>query len=181
MRSRSLGENEGLAELRLTTRDDGFRLHPGLMDIATGFGLPLVEGYRPDQFWVPLSYGRVRVHGALPAEVISWIRSAPENSAQSQTARFDITVATSDGRVLVEIEGFVVHRMNSGQVFASAASAGNQALGRNPSPGEARLRHFVEQGIPPEDGAEMFYRAMASDQRQLVVSSLDLKEILAEV
>jgi thioesterase domain-containing protein/acyl carrier protein len=181
MRSRSLGVNEGLAVLRLTTRDEGFRLHPGVMDIATGFGLPLVEGYRPDQFWVPLSYGRVRVHGPLPSEVVSWIRSAPDNNAQRQTARFDITVAAPDGRVLVEIEGFVLHRMSSGQVFASAASVGARALGRNLSPGEARLRRFVEQGIPPEEGAEMFYRAMASDQRQLVVSSMDLMEMAAEV
>ena len=181
MRSLSLGVNEGLAVLRLSTRDDGFRLHPGLMDIATGFGLPLVEGYRPDQFWVPLSYGRVRVHGPLPTEVVSWIRSAEDNTGQSQTARFDITVATPDGRVLVEVEGFVVHRMSGGQVFASGAAAGAQAAGRNLSPGEARLRNFVEQGIPPEDGAEMFYRVMASDQRQLAVSSLNLIEMIAEV
>jgi thioesterase domain-containing protein/acyl carrier protein len=181
MRKRRFGENEGMAELRLTTRDEGYRLHPGVMDIATGFGLPLVDGYEPEQFWVPLSYGRVRVHGPIQGETVSWIRSAPENSAAGKTARFDITVAAPDGRVLVEIEGFTMHRMSAGQVFAGASAGTRRGAGRDLSPGEARLRRFVEQGIPPEDGAEMFFRAMASDQRQLVVSSLDLNTMIAEV
>ncbi|MFD1807687.1 hypothetical protein ACFSHQ_04525 [Gemmobacter lanyuensis] len=38
-------------------------MHPALMDLATGWAMGLIAGYRPDHLWVPVSYGRVRVWG----------------------------------------------------------------------------------------------------------------------
>ncbi len=180
VQSLRFGKHEGLAELALPIAEDGYRLHPGMLDMATGFGLPLVEGYRPDQFWVPLTYGRIRVFGPLPARAVSWIRSDPENSADSENARFDVTIADEDGRVLVEIEGFTVHRLTQGIDFAKSAPPG-QPTERVLSPAEERLRHTIAQGIPPADGAGMFLRAMASDHPQVLISSLDLPGMMAQV
>lgn len=175
------GDDEGFADLRLTTHDEGYRLHPGMMDLATGFGLPLVEGYTPDQFWVPLSYGRVRVYSDVPQSAVSWIRSNPDNRATAETARFDVTIAAPDGTVCVEVEGFTVHRLSQGINFAKAAVARDKTGARAPSPAEERLRHTVEQGILPQDGADLFFRAMASSLPQVLISSLDLPGMIAQV
>ena len=174
------GANEGFARLSLTTRDEGYRVHPGLLDIATGFGLRLVEGYDPEQFWVPLSYGRVRVHGPLPADVVGWVRSDPANTAAGETARFDVTIAKPDGTVLVEVEGFTVHRLARTADFGAAPKVAERDESRALSPAAERLRQIVMQGIPTSDGAEMFLRAMASPQTRILISSLDLKGMIAQ-
>ncbi len=175
------GADEALAELRLTTHDEGYRVHPGMMDLATGFGLPLVEGYTQDQFWVPLSYGKVRVYSDLPAVAVSWIRNAAENRATGETAQFDVTIAAPDGTVCVEVEGFTVHRLTQGIAFAKDVTRKSEDAGRALSPAEERLRHIVEQGIQPQDGADMFFRAMGSELPQVLISSLDLQGMIAQV
>lgn len=181
MRSVAFDGNEGIADLRLTTRDEGYRVHPGMMDIATGFGLPLVSGYAADQFWVPVSYERVRIYGPVPSEAVSWIRSDPSNAASAETARFDVTIADPDGTVRVEVEGFTVHRLKDDSGFASSPAMTADLTERAPSPAEERLRHSVSQGIPPEDGADFFFRAMASGEPQVLVSSLDLPGMIAQI
>ena len=42
--------------------DAGHVLHPGLMDLATGWAIGLVPGYEANNLWVPVSYGLIRVH-----------------------------------------------------------------------------------------------------------------------
>ena len=152
-----------------------------MMDIATGFGLPLLDGYAPEQFWVPLSYERVRVYGKLPRDVVAWIRSNPANSASGKTSHFDVTIAAPDGSVLVEVEGFTLHRLTDSSAFTSPPASAKSGPGRELSPAERRLRQIVMQGIPSADGAEMFLRAMASPQTELLVSSLDLNGMIAQV
>ncbi|RZW12411.1 MAG: acyltransferase domain-containing protein [Rhodobacteraceae bacterium] len=173
-RTLATGENEALADLA-RAGDADYRLDPGLLDTATGLGLPLIDGYDPSQFWVPLSYGKIDVLGPIPAQAVGWIESDPANSASADTARFDITIAAPDGRVAVRIEDFTMHRLARGIDFASAP-----ATPRPLSPAEERLRHMVAQGIPPADGATMFLRAMASDLPQVLVSSLDLPAMIAQ-
>lgn len=180
VQSLRFGHHEGLAELEMPFEDDGYRLHPGMMDLATGFGLPLVEGYAPDQFWVPLTYGRIRVHGPIPAKAVSWIRSDPSNSADNENVRFDVTITDMEGRVLVEVEDFVVHRMKQGIDFAKTPAAQGKPE-RVVSPAEQRLSHIVSEGIQPADGARMFFRALGADLPQVLISSLDLQDMMAQV
>ncbi|MCB1348911.1 MAG: SDR family NAD(P)-dependent oxidoreductase, partial [Maritimibacter sp.] len=62
LQSTALGKGEGLAELALPPvahgdPDAGYRLHPGLLDLATGWAMGLIEGYEPGKYlWVPVSY-----------------------------------------------------------------------------------------------------------------------------
>ncbi|AZQ69655.1 acyltransferase domain-containing protein [Silicimonas algicola] len=181
LRSMHFGEHEGVAHLVLPQGDTAYHLHPGLMDIATGWAVELIEGYAPDQFWVPVSYGSVRVFGALPSQVVSWAR-LPEDHAGSGTATFDITLCAPDGVVCAEIRGFTIRRLAGGIKFAAARKAQPaRAAARTLSPAEERLRHNVSQGIQPADGAQFFLRALASPQAQVLVSSLDLKGLIAQV
>lgn len=185
LQSRAYGAGEGLARLALPLE---FRaearahvLHPALMDIATGWAMGLIAGYQPTHLWVPLSYGRIALHRPLPAELISWVRNAGNNRADAATASFDITLATPEGEICAEIEGFTIRRLDHGltrparpdlrELRFDEGTGETRAL----SPAEERLMHSFTQGIRPEEGAAAFARALAVDAGpQIIVSSLDL-------
>lgn len=194
LRARGCAGGEGLARLTLPEvatgdLDAGYRLHPGLLDIATGWAMELIEGYDPQYLWVPLSYRAVTVHAPLPAEVWSHVRLASAPQQGQSDAAFDVTLCTPDGQVLVEVTGLSLRRLEPGQAFARppapAASevvfAAPQAGDTAPlSPAEARLRHNLSQGIRPEEGPTAFRRALALGRSQVIVSSLDLEALRRE-
>ena len=191
LQSTAYGKAEGWARLRLpdAARDDaraGYLLHPALMDLATGWAMKLIEGYKGDHLWVPVSYRSVKVYGALPPEIISWVRSSGQNRIDSEVASFDITLAAPDGRVCVEVRGFSIRRMKETAGFgalaenvAPIARTGDDTA-RPLSPAEERLRHNLSQGIRADEGAALFLGALAADHRQIIVSSLDLEGLIAQ-
>lgn len=189
LRAMGLGKGEGLAHLHLpeSARRDlaaGYLLHPALMDIATGWAMGLIDGYDGADLWVPMSYGSVRVHAPLGAEVYSWVRNATDNRATAEVARFDITLCDATGRVLIEITDFAIRRQAGGLTIAPPRVGDIRFEGRAESapasPAEERLRHNLREGIPPKDGAEAFHRARARGLPQILVSSLDLTALMAQ-
>ncbi|WP_272860414.1 type I polyketide synthase [Paracoccus stylophorae] len=191
LRRRAYGEGEGLAELALPDAfrgepAQGWPIHPALMDLATGWAMGLIDGYRPDHLWVPVSYGSVRVHAPLTPEIRSWVRNAGDNRAANPFARFDITLTDPDGRVLIEITNFIIHRLEGALEFGASggqrdivfADAGQD--GRRLSPAEERLQHNLSQGIRPDEGAEAFLRALDTGRSQVVVSSIPLPDLIAQ-
>ena len=151
--------------------------------------MDLIEGYSATHLWVPVSYRSVRVHAGLPARVFSWARSSGASHAEGPTATFDVTLCDADGRVLVEVEGFSIRRLESEAGFGAtrrptpaevefdgAASAASAPL----SAAEERLLHNLSQGILPREGADAFGRALAAGEPQIVVSSLDLDALTAQ-
>ncbi|WP_323765901.1 type I polyketide synthase [Marinovum sp.] len=188
LRATALGRGEGIADLVLPPEagDDRTPLHPALMDIATGWAMELIAGYDPAALWVPMSYGQVQVFGPLPDHMVSWVRIADRAAASDPVARFDITLTDTEGRVCVAIEGFSIKRLDSGS-FAAAPRPTAAELRFDAadevqplSPAEERLQHNLGQGIRPNEGAEAFLRALATDLPQLVVSSLDLPALIAQ-
>ncbi len=182
LRSRALGQGEGLARLALP---DAFHaetrtyvLHPALMDIATGWAIDLAQGYSPDWLWVPLRYGRVIVHRPLPPEIASWVRIASQADGE---VSFDITLAGPDGAVCVEITGFAMSRMEGGLDLSLPAR-----LDPDPdapaaaSPAQERLRAQLADGIRPAEGAAALERAIATGAPQIVVSPLDLAALIRQ-
>ncbi|WP_166418521.1 type I polyketide synthase [Cochlodiniinecator piscidefendens] len=186
------GTNEGIARLALpddlrSDIDAGFLLHPALMDIATGWAMKLIDGYTATHLWVPLSYGSVDVYRTLPDTVYSWVRNASHNTSQDETARFDIVITDEDGNICVEVSGFTLHRLGTNQSFAKPIPAKEQDLefditgAQQPqTAAEERLRHNLEQGIRPSEGAAAFRRALATGQSEIIVSSLNLNGLIAQ-
>lgn len=187
------GDQESLALLELPDafRDDlaEHALHPATLDLATGYAMDLIPGYRGSgAMYVPLSYHRVRVHGPLPARVYSRVVGDPKNAASAEVAAFDVTICDEHGNVLVEVERFVVRRLESAGAFA--APVGTDAAGARPSadassdagdapplsPGERLFLETYEAGIEAEEGAEAFVRALAApaEFRRIVASPVDL-------
>ncbi|MDM7458637.1 MAG: type I polyketide synthase, partial [Paracoccus sp. (in: a-proteobacteria)] len=168
----------GLAQLSLPKvalgdLDQGFILHPALMDIATGWAMPLLKDYDRSKLWVPLSYQCLTVHAALPADIVSHVRLRDD---QGGYARFDVTLADPQGRVLIEVIGLTLRRLD-------AAPAAHLALRDHDSksdhhPGQVRLVPRGAQGIPPRLGPLRLDLALARGRRQVILSSLDLPDLI---
>ena len=187
LQSRAIGAGEGLARLALPAEFapevESWVLHPALMDLATGWAMGLIAGYQPDHLWVPVSYTRIRVLRPLPAQIVSWVRNAADNRAGVSTASFDVTLATPEGEVCVEIEGFNIHRLDGGLTFTAPDArelSYDDAVAKPVSPAEERLLHAFSLGIQPAEGAEAFARAVAQAGSQIIVSSLNLPELIRQ-
>ncbi len=187
--STALGQGEGLAHLALPDDlagdiDNGYHLHPGLMDLATGWAMELIKGYEPSHLWVPVSYQSVRVYKPLPARIISWVQSAADNRADAEAASFDVTIAAPDGSICVEVLGFSIRRMESAAelAFGEAQPQITAEVDAPPplSPAEERLRHNISQGIPASEGPGLFFKALALGRSQIFLSSLDLDGLIAQ-
>ena len=189
----AFGSAEAFGELSLqaTFHDDltEWKLHPALMDLATGFAMDLIDGYTGEQLWVPVSYRSIKVHGPLPTQVRSWVRSRGENSQSSGVASFDITLTDVDGHVAVEIEDFSVKRLDGEPeaILATAPSAAElekKTEARDEgqlSPAEQQLRRNMEQGIRPHEGVAALERALAGDLGpEVIVSTLDLELLVRQ-
>ncbi|MFT7137102.1 MAG: thioesterase domain-containing protein, partial [Akkermansiaceae bacterium] len=189
LQSTAFGDGEGLAALALpaaAAQDTaaGYLLHPGMMDLATGWAMKLIKGYTAQHLWVPVSYRSVKVYAPLPAQVISWVRNSRDNTSDGKIASFDITLAAPDGTVCVEITGFSIQQMAAMTGFGAQAppseTQGQDETSRPLSPAEERLRHNLSQGIRADEGADLFLRALMSSHNQIILSSLDLDALIAQ-
>ncbi|KUP92421.1 type I polyketide synthase [Tritonibacter horizontis] len=185
----ALGDGEGLAHLRLPdlAQKDATLLHPGLMDLATGWAISLAPDYAPETLWVPVSYGAIRVFSALPHEIYSHVRLVAEDEAPG-TALFDITLTDPTGQVLVEITHFRMQALTGGfglqpaRTSVSAIALGLEAETEiQPlSPDERRLVANLENGIRTADAGNALERALAQEDPQIIVSSLDLPDLIRQ-
>ncbi|MBT8153950.1 SDR family NAD(P)-dependent oxidoreductase [Epibacterium ulvae] len=183
------GAGEGLATLELapSAAKDGCLLHPGLMDLATGWAIDLVPSYKEDALWVPVSYDRIRIHGPLTAAIHSHMRLA--GSEGDGFARFDVTLTDPNGQSLVEITGFQMKRLAGGFEAATATASDHSveeiglAKPQSSAPlsgDERRLQHNIANGIRAAEGGDAMERALASGVSQVVVSSLPLPDLIAQ-
>lgn len=195
LQSIALGQGEGIARLALPAAfaedlQQGYLLHPALLDLATGWAMGLIAGYAPDHLWVPVQYREVRVHRPLPAQVWSWVRNAQDNRADAPFAVFDVTLCDDRGEVCVEVQGFSIKRLQEGGFAASASrldarelvfeDGGTTGSEARLSPAEEQLQHNISQGIRPAEGADAFGRALASGLPQVVVSSMKLDALIRQ-
>lgn len=185
----ALGQGEGIAALQLPEGargdlDAGYVLHPGLMDIATGWAMSLIPGYAARHLWVPLSYGEITLHAPLPAEIRSHVRLVDGLAAEG-LARFDVTIADAEGVTLVEVRDFAMKRLEG--AFADIAPPDAREVifegvdsAETLSPAEERLARLVRQGIRAQEGPEALRRALALDAPQIMVSSLPIQTLIAQ-
>ena len=91
---------------------DTYRLHPALLDMATGSAMFLIRGNETAKhLYVPVSYGSVKIFGPLPATCYSYVRAKSGASIDSPLATFDISILDREGKVIVEIGDFAVRQI----------------------------------------------------------------------
>jgi acyl transferase domain-containing protein len=181
-----LGSREGLAEIELPAElgadTVSFGLHPALLDVATG-----IIGFVQEDTYLPLSYQRVRVHGHLPRRFYSYLRQQGEPGQRSETVVVDVIVLGENGEVLVEIEHFIMKRVNAQSVnVRRAPEAPSSELVpalAEPDPPEMTVEEDERAGILPHEGAEALRRALSRDLEapQIVVAAKDLHAMIAQL
>jgi thioesterase domain-containing protein/NAD(P)-dependent dehydrogenase (short-subunit alcohol dehydrogenase family)/acyl carrier protein len=173
LRSVAFGADEALAHLELADAHaadlESFALHPGLLDIASGCAFSLMPTDSGAVF-VPLSYDRLRIAGPLPRHLVSHVRRRAESAGG--VGILDVTLADASGRVVVEIDGYVVKAVDP------AVLKGIRKADAPASP----LEKWVEQGIGADEGFDLLARVLRQDgEVQMLVSPLDLHLMLAEL
>ncbi len=182
------GEDEALAALTLppafAADVQTFRLHPALLDLATGGAQALIPGFDPARdFYVPFSYGRVSILDALPPKLWSHIRLAPGTG--DDLATFDVTLLDEQGRIVVDITGFCMKRVTAQQLLrATTDPVSRPALEREPAPEPERrpletsadlAEEMLRLGLLPTEGIEALDRILAGPAMpQVVISTVDL-------
>jgi len=200
LRQIGYGRNEAFACLSL---DDQFcedlehyKIHPALLDLATGYAMGLIEGYNdPNQstkLWVPVSYEEVRYYGPLTQHLRSWVRSQGNSRSSDEFVRFDVTIANSEGKVLLEVDGLTIKQMQHGidlsarpTLSANEVELDHKQSGtgevRQLSPSEQTFQHNLTQGILPDEGIKAIERILsAGNLPQVIVSSLELNGLIEE-
>ena len=165
------GTGEGLAELRLDASYASdlvnFRIHPALLDLATGCSLYLTEGYEHSEaMYLPFSYKRMRVYHPLPLRFFSHIRALEGNRLEGDMVTFDITLFDEQDDVLVEIDGFALRRMEDA---ANQAEKNTWASDVSQSGGELRVESYDQPGIEPLVGARALVLLLNSETSPAVV------------
>lgn len=168
------GESEALVELSLDERFasdlEAYGLHPAMMDMATGGGQSLIPGVDlAKEFYVPFSYGVVRVFGAMPRKVFSYVQCLPDSG--DGTAHFDVTLSDEKGCVFAQISRFTMKRLSSDSAFtASAGSRTTADKARNDV-----MTAVLREAITAPEGLEAFDRIMSQPNLvQAVASSVDV-------
>lgn len=142
-------------------------LHPALLDMATGFGLPLLPGYdESSPMYVPASYGSIFVFGPLTNGLQSSIRlSKPIDQASVKSATFDVEITDEDGELLVCVSRLRMQAVDSDR-FAkqpqhSGANGGDRERASDLSPAQRLFDETYRLGIEPDEGIEALKRLLA--------------------
>jgi polyketide synthase PksJ len=147
-----------------------YRLHPAVLDMA-GAAHALIKGYnRLEDFYLPFSYGKIRVNAHLPAKLFSHIRHREQENSKNGIAVFDITILDEDGKELVEISDFVLRK-----ITAAAVTAGEGEPFRG-------LPSDLGYHIQVADGVKTFARLLSLGRLpQIVVAPKDLNTLMEPV
>lgn len=178
---RSIGDREFVARLSLTAElaqdVEAYLLHPGLMDLGTGFAFDRIPGFTEDDgLWVPSSYGKLTAHRPLPATITSRVKLVAGSRAEG-FAMFDVCLFDESGAPVVEIEGFRVMHLTSLR-SAGTTSPTPPTEAEPSSPAQRRLREQVELGLT-NDEAIAALRAIltARAPSEVIVSPIALTQL----
>ena len=159
------GDREALVTLELPSGFASdlvdFPLHPALMDMATGRA-ERIAGVDPTRdFYVPLSYGRLRMFAPLAPRIFSHVRLAQGDVDTRDALVFDVTITDDRGGVLVEIEGFTMRRLQSAtQIQQLSAPRAPRVDMDRPTRRPAALTGWMADAIRTTDGLAALERVV---------------------
>lgn len=167
LREIGFSDQEAFARLKLNSayEDDcnTFKLHPGLLDIATSFGIPMIRNWQNGQsIYVPLAYGTVRVLGPITAEIYAHIANDPANTFDRDVASFDITLTDAQGRILVEIDRYQMRKLDAHSGFGSTPVKSGRGHVHEPTPTEAVFLESYANGITLDEGLDALTHSLTA-------------------
>ncbi len=133
---------------------DDYWLHPAQLDHAASTATPdLIYGH------LPFSYRRLVVHAPIPARCLAWRAHRRTEGDDDEWLHNDLLIVDRQGTVCVEVEEFVLRRIDAVVDSLVDGTTGDNAA-RKPSD---ILDEFFKYGtMSPEQGVELFRRILAS-------------------
>lgn len=189
MRRIDFGDAEALISLELPSDFVGdladFPLHPALMDMATAGAQSLIPGFDDSRdFFVPASYGSLKIHGPLTAKLASHVRLKRDEDSGDDLAVYDVTIQDESGRVVVDIHDFTMIRVRDKALLAKGSDDAPAAAAA-PKPkaiANQMLAAGLRDGLRTAEGAEVLERVLAwGGGPQMAVSPVDLEAFLAQL
>jgi acyl transferase domain-containing protein/thioesterase domain-containing protein len=157
---------------------DSHILHPALLDIATGCGMELLQGYNSaDSMFVPLSYGRVEFHAPLVADLNCRLSIAAGQDAKLEVVSFDAEVCDRNGTVLVVVRDFQMRRLGQNSAFAGLH---HSAMGahKQDTPAERAFLDSLAAGIDAATGMQALQRVLSCNTPPTItISSMDMAKL----
>ncbi|HSO75766.1 MAG TPA: SDR family NAD(P)-dependent oxidoreductase, partial [Blastocatellia bacterium] len=104
------GSQQGVATLELSAEFarelESYKLHPALMDMATGF-LSIHDEFDRG---LPFSYQRIRIWQPLGPVINSYARSVAHDRPDER--KYDVTIMDDAGRELVDVQGYTLREFD---------------------------------------------------------------------
>ncbi len=172
VREARLGDGEAIARLALGPRFAGdletVGIHPAILDLATAFVLGLFTQGPPEQgadrsVLVPVGYDRFESWASMPAEVFSIVRLREPKAGFD--LYLDVDIVDGAGAPIARATGFAMKRIPQ-----TMLDLGDPGEGGDLSLPELGL----ERGITVADGMRALWSFLASDERLVFASSLEL-------
>ncbi len=201
LRDAKYGHAESVGRLALDDKFErdlnDYKIHPALLDIATGYAMELIDGYAKEgtaeNLWVPVSYGSFKFYKPLTQQIYSWVQNAKANKVTDDFASFDISMYDWKGNLLAEVNKLTIRKMDGVVDFStedknlnlekddSSKSSGDVEF-RSLSPAEMAFQHNLSQGILPAEGIQALINVIeCSEEPEVIISSLELEELIDEV
>jgi acyl transferase domain-containing protein/acyl carrier protein len=184
LRSTQVEGKQGLALLDLSEEFidelEFFKLHPALLDSATGF----LFGYVGKSAYIPFAYKQLTMKAPLTAKMYSYSRVQEQGeTTQKEALKFDITIMDEQGKELVDIKEFTMLQVS--ESIQGKIREKEKAWESPPTPPENKTPEkkagdFLKYGILPSEGMEVFNRILSRASGipgalpQVVVSTVDL-------
>ncbi|KWX88243.1 beta-ketoacyl synthase, partial [Paenibacillus riograndensis] len=174
------GNQEGLAIIELPEEYQGdledYHLHPGLLDSATSFLLGFMN---QTNLYIPLSYESLAVYGELTSRVYSYSKYLDSSLPQEELASFDIQIMDEQGSVIIDIRNYTMVAVSDALTSRISTNHGkpqhaaidiDHLLAPSPAGNAAAVT-----GILPEQGRDIFGRALAAEAATIIVSAAPLE------
>ncbi|NND00552.1 MAG: SDR family NAD(P)-dependent oxidoreductase [Gammaproteobacteria bacterium] len=194
-----IGENEAIANLQLADEFVSdladYPLHPALLDIATGFAMKLIDGYAgkgtAENLWVPVSYDSIHYYAPLRSKLRSWVRIDKPYTDSEGFARFDVSISDLVGKVLVEVVGLTMKKLEGVIDFEALPAPATHEIDsptervstgevRQLSPAERIFESNLSQGILPHEGVKVLEQAVASGNSRIIATSMALEKLIEQ-
>jgi len=154
---------------------NNYKLHPAVLDMATGAGQTLNHDYNPEKdLYIPISYSRIQIYGAMQKNMYSHILYSADDGQGSQTSIFNVQICDSEGNVLINIENFVMKRIDASVLsgLKSVRPADGNTTDQQ-SPSDQFFELTMNNGFSSAEGMQALDFAINQlRQPQLVVSPL---------
>lgn len=156
IKSTAVGHREELSRVELAERfwhECGqYRLHPALLDTAVTEANYAEDRRQSGESYLPLGYGRLRVHEPLPPKF--WVHIRHESEPGAEIDRMTVVLMHDDGKEIAHIDDYAERRVDPAAIKAAVAGAAA------PVAAAPHARSIRDVSITPDLGRDVLRRIL---------------------